>query len=99
MNKTVVIAICALCAAPVAAQNLTDMVPLPIAAFVPMQQADGSRTWRFVTNPRGADEATIMSMLAGEMGKALWCSEGWEITFRTEAMNNVIIEGRCKPPQ
>ncbi len=84
--------------APVHAQNLTDLV-LPMATFVPMQQADGSRTWRFVTTPRGADEATIMYMLAGEMGKALWCSDGWEITSRVEAMKNVIIEGRCKERQ
>lgn len=84
---------------PASAQSLTDLVSLPIAQFLPMQQADGSRTWRFVTNPRGADEATIMSMLTAEMGKAHWCRGGWEITSRTEAMKNVIIEGRCKVAQ
>lgn len=99
MIKLWAIAIWMLCALPAQAQSLADLVPLPISQFMPMQQADGSRTWRFVINPHGADEATIMSLLAGEMGKALWCSEGWEITSRVEAMKNVIIEGRCKPPQ
>lgn len=99
MIKIWTIVVGALCATSTHAQNLADLVPLPMAQFVPMQQADGSRTWRFVVNPRGADEATIMSMLAGEMGKALWCGNGWEITSRVEAMKNVIIEGRCTAHQ
>jgi hypothetical protein len=78
-----------------AAQPLPDMV-LPVTAFSPMQQADGSRAWRFVVNPRGADETVIMILLADEIGKARWCEAGWEITSRTKTMGNIVITGRCK---
>jgi hypothetical protein len=98
MLKFSAIAICMLGVSPAIAGEVFDLA-LPIMQFMPMQQADGSRTWRFVINPRKADEETILSLLASEMGKAQWCGEGWEIQSRQTVSGGIIYEGRCKTAQ
>lgn len=92
----------------------TLILLLPIGALAdPMTALDsrvlpnGDQVWRFAAQwqPKFFKRYDIdpEQWLIDQIGRSLsarhLCAHGWEIISRTEAMKNLIVEGRCKPAQ
>jgi hypothetical protein len=76
-----------------------SMAKASAGALTPLQMPDGSKLFRFVGKELKGEEIEMRyaDLIAHALGKALWCSAGWQETKRsTPTRGFVLIEGRCK---